>query len=274
MTAPAIQVTDLHVSYSINRNRPRSLKEAVLLRNRNRAVVDNFFALAGLNFQVEPGEFFAVIGANGAGKSTLMRVLARAVAPSRGRVVTRGRVAPMIELGGGFMPDLTGAENIVLYGTLLGRSPSEMRRRSAAIIEWAELQDFLHVPLRAFSSGMTARLAFSVATDVGSDILLVDEVLSVGDEAFQRKCEHRLLEAQRADTAVVLVTHDMTQVLGRAQRAAWLDKGELRETGAPADVVASFRQAQARCLDAPGGSLKPRDIEAASAPRKRRVKPR
>ena len=165
--------------------------------------------------------------------------------PSEGRVRVRGRIAPMIELGAGFNPDLTGLENIVLYGTLLGRDPSLMRSRATAIAEWAELVDFLDVPVRSYSSGMLARLAFSVAVDTEPDVLIVDEVLSVGDESFQRRSLQRIEQMIGSGTAVVLVSHSMTQVLERASRVVWLERGRIRAQGAPAAIVAAYRASQA-----------------------------
>lgn len=198
-------------------------------------------AVADLSMAVTPGRIHGLIGPNGAGKSTLMKIMAQVLPPTEGRVRVRGRIAPMIELGAGFNPDLTGLENIVLYGTLLGRDPSLMRSRAVAIAEWADLSDYLNVPVRSYSSGMLARLAFSVAVDTDPQVLIVDEVLSVGDESFQRRSLARIEQMIGGGTAVVLVTHNMTQVLERATRALWIERGRVRQEGDPADVVAAYR---------------------------------
>jgi ABC-type polysaccharide/polyol phosphate transport system ATPase subunit len=190
--------------------------------------------------EVQQGEVLAVIGANGAGKSTLMKLLARILPPTEGRVVIRGRVSPMIELGAGFNPEQTARENIILYGTLLGRTPREMRQRCGAIVEWAELTEYIDVPVRAFSSGMVARLAFSVATDVRPDVLLIDEILAVGDDRFQRRSLERVTELIAAGAAVVLVTHSMGDVVSRAHRAILLERGKVRAVGDPEDVVKEY----------------------------------
>ncbi len=175
MTAP-IRVLDASLEYYLPTHDASSLKElAVKFGRRRRGGRAVLRALDGVSLEVQQGEVLAVIGANGAGKSTLMKLLARILPPTEGRVVIRGRVSPMIELGAGFNPEQTARENIILYGTLLGRTPREMRQRCGAIVEWAELTEYIDVPVRAFSSGMVARLAFSVATDVRPDVLLIDE---------------------------------------------------------------------------------------------------
>lgn len=240
---PAVRVEDVRLGYRLSRNSGSSLKEFAISLFKRQVSYETLWALDGLTLQVDPGEVLAVIGRNGAGKSTLMKVIARVLPPTQGRVRVRGHIAPMIELGAGFNPDLTGLENIVLYGTLLGRDPSQMRRRAGAIAEWAELSDYLDVPVRSYSSGMLARLAFSVAVDTQPDVLIVDEVLSVGDEAFQRRSLARIEEMIAAGTAVVLVTHNMQQVLDRATRVLWLESGRVRAQGAPAEVVAAYRGA-------------------------------
>ena len=155
---------------------------------------EEFFALNGVSFDIARGETVSVIGRNGAGKSTMLKVIARVLPPTTGRVIVRGHVAPMIELGAGFNPELTGAENIVLYGTLLGRTPKEMRARIEPIADWAGLTEHLDIPVRAYSSGMTARLAFATATDTTPDLLLIDEILSVGDEDFRDKSAARTID--------------------------------------------------------------------------------
>ncbi len=182
------------------------------------------------------------IGPNGAGKSTLMKILARVLPPSEGRVIVRGSVAPMIELGAGFNMDLTGFENTVMYGTLLGRSPERMRQRAPEIAEWADLTNFIDVPLRSYSSGMLARLAFSIATDIEPDVLIVDEVLSVGDAAFQIRSQERMENLIDRGASVVIVSHNLGMVAQLADRAMWLDHGTSLMAGAPQDVIDAYEQ--------------------------------
>ena len=170
-----------------------------------------------------------------------MKMLARVLPPTEGRVVVRGTVAPMIELGAGFSMELTAFENIVMYGTLLGRTPEHMRERASEIAHWASLDDFLDVPLRSYSSGMLARLGFSVATDTEPDVLIVDEVLSVGDAAFQQKSAERMAHMIEDGASVVLVSHAMSTVLEIADRVMWLDQGLIKLEGAPEEVVAAYQ---------------------------------
>jgi ABC-type polysaccharide/polyol phosphate transport system ATPase subunit len=193
-----------------------------------------------VSFTVSDGEVLGIVGPNGAGKSTLMKMLARVLPPTNGRVVVRGSVAPMIELGAGFNTELTGFENIVMYGTLLGRTPQAMRDRAHAIAEWADLSAYLDVPIRSYSSGMLARLGFSVATDTDPDVLIVDEVLSVGDAAFQQKSSERMREMIDNGASVVLVSHNLDTVRAIADRAIWLDHGEILMEGDPEPVVGAY----------------------------------
>ena len=202
---------------------------------------EKLWALKGISLDVADGEVLGVVGPNGAGKSTLMKMLARVLPPTEGRVVVRGTVAPMIELGAGFSMELTAYENIVMYGTLLGRQPEFMRERAPEIAHWASLDDFLDVPLRSYSSGMLARLGFSVATDTDPDVLIVDEVLSVGDAAFQQKSAERMKNMIDDGASVVLVSHNLQTVLEIADRVMWLDQGLIRLEGDPEEVVAAYQ---------------------------------
>jgi len=239
----AIRMDNVRLGYRLARNTGSSLKEFAISMFKRQVTYQTLWALDGIDLQVSPGEVVAVIGDNGAGKSTLMKLIARVLPPSEGRVRVRGRIAPMIELGAGLNPDLSGLENIVLYGTLLGREPSHMRQRAPTIAAWAELTDYMNVPVRNYSSGMQARLAFAVAVDTEPDVLLVDEVLSVGDESFQRRSLSRIESMIAGGTAVVLVTHNMSQVLERASRVIWLEHGRLRMSGLPQAVVTAYRAA-------------------------------
>jgi len=237
-----IEATDVTLAYRRSRLRVRSLKHVAINSIKRKIQYEQFYALNGVSLKLKRGETLAVIGRNGAGKSTFLKVVARVLPPTTGRVIVRGHVAPMIELGAGFNPELTGAENIVLYGALLGRSVAEMRSRIEPIAEWAGLTEHLDIPVRAYSSGMVARLAFATATDKTPDLLLVDEVLSVGDEEFREKSRLRTEEIMRAGAAVVLVTHDIETVRQMADRVIYLDHGVVRSEGKPEKVIKAYHK--------------------------------
>jgi lipopolysaccharide transport system ATP-binding protein len=207
------------------------VKEFAILSLKRQVAYESLWALTDVGLQVHPGELFGVVGPNGAGKSSLLKVIARVVPPTRGRVIVRGSVAPLIALGTGFHGELTAQENIVLHGAILGRAPAEMRRRIDAIAEWAGLEQFLDVPVRTYSSGMLARLAFAIATDVTPEVLLVDEVLAVGDEAFQRKCLRHIRSRIEGGTTVVLVSHAPGTIEAACRRVVVLDHGRVAFDG-------------------------------------------
>jgi len=183
--------------------------------------------------EMRQGEIFGIIGLNGAGKSTLLKVISRVLKPTLGRVWVRGRVAPLLELGAGFHPELTGRENVFLNGLLLGYAQAEITSHFEEILDFADLSGFIDAPLRTYSTGMVARLGFSVATMKQPDILIVDEVLSVGDEQFQRKCHNRLTQFQENGTTILLVSHSTDLIAKLCNRAAWLEHGHLRMVGKP-----------------------------------------
>jgi ABC-2 type transport system ATP-binding protein len=242
-SVPLVALDDVGLAYRLSRSHAASLKEAAVQAVRGRMDSQRFWALRGVSFQVHPGEVLGVVGRNGAGKSTLMKVVSRVLPPTTGRVVVRGRTAPLIELGAGFEYELTALENIVLYGTYLGREADHMRKRAQPIAEWAGLQDQLSAPLRTFSSGMLARLAFSIAVDVDPRVLVVDEVLSVGDEAFRSRSSQKIDQLIHGGAAVLLVTHDLQQLITRSTRAVWLEQGVVRLSGSPETVVEHYRAA-------------------------------
>jgi ABC-type polysaccharide/polyol phosphate transport system ATPase subunit len=240
---PAVEVRDISVVYRLARNRTTSIQEFAIRMAKRQIEYEDLWALRDVSFRLEAGEILGVIGANGAGKSTLMKVVARVLPPARGRIVVRGRVAPMIELGAGFHPDLTGLENLVLYGTILGNDPRTMRRHAMEIADWAELRDFLDVPIRSYSSGMVARLGFAVATWGHPDVVLVDEVFAVGDERFRGRSLERFEELLGEGAAVLLVSHALDSISRVAHRAIWLDRGRVRATGDPTEIVRAYASA-------------------------------
>ena len=237
---PAIQVRDLGFAYRLMRNRASTVSELAITALRRQLSYEQLWALRGVSFEVHRGETLVVVGPNGAGKSTLMKVLARVLPPGEGRVIVRGHISPIIELGAGFSPDLTGAENTVLYGSLLGHDPRWLREETPAIAAYAGLENFMDVPLRSYSSGMVGRLAFAIATLGAPEVLLVDEVLAVGDEEFRRRSAARIDELIAGGTAVVLVTHGLEYARLRGDRVLWLDRGKPLMLGEPSEVVDAY----------------------------------
>lgn len=239
---PVVQLDDVSVLYRVPHERISSFKEMAIRWMQRRIQYLDLWALKAVSFSVNRGEVFGIVGSNGAGKSTALRVVARVLTPTSGRVRVRGRVAPLLELGAGFDFELTGRENVYLNGALLGHSQKEMDRRLGRIVEFAGLSDFVDAPLRAYSTGMVARLGFAVATDVDADILIVDEVLSVGDEVFQRKCLDRIRSFREAGVTILLVSHDASTVRALCDRAAWLEHGVLRAIGPAREVVSEYQR--------------------------------
>ncbi|MFA4929827.1 MAG: ABC transporter ATP-binding protein [Patulibacter sp.] len=237
---PAIDLQGTGLGYRLARHGPSSLKAFAIELMRRHVRYERHQALSDVTLQVRAGEILGVVGANGAGKSTLMKVIAGILPPTEGRVVVRGHVAAMIELGAGFSPDLTGRENIVLYGALLGRPPALMRARLEEIAAWADLTEFLDVPIRTYSSGMLARLAFAICTDTSPEVLIVDEILSVGDAEFSVRSGERMDALMRGGAAVVLVSHDLPALAERATRAIWLDGGRIAAEGEPHAVIEAY----------------------------------
>jgi ABC-2 type transport system ATP-binding protein len=233
--APAIQVEDLHKSFRIPTHRVDSLKERVV---RPFAARDyrELKALDGVSFEIRQGEFFGIVGRNGSGKSTLLKLLASIYKADSGTIRLAGRLAPFIELGVGFNPDLSARENVVLNGVMMGLSPQETRNRLDAIVEFAELGDFIDLKLKNYSSGMLVRLAFSLMLEVDADILLIDEVLAVGDAAFQQKCADAFHEMKDAGKTIVLVTHAMATVEQYCHRAMLIGDGKIAHLGDPEEV--------------------------------------
>jgi ABC-type polysaccharide/polyol phosphate transport system ATPase subunit len=238
---PLIEVRDLRKRYVVWHDRPYSLKDAIVRQvTKVSAQCEIFWALQGVNLTVNPGEAVGIIGPNGSGKSTMLGIIGRVLRPTEGTVDVRGRVSILMEAGVGFHDDLTGIENIYLSGALLGMRRREIVQRLDAIIEFAGIHEFIDTPVRMLSSGMYMRLGFSVAVHLDPDILLVDEVLAVGGEAFHHKCRQRLREFTAEGGAVVFVSHRMAEVKWLCDRVMWLEKGIVRKEGPAAEVVAAY----------------------------------
>ena len=235
-----IDVKNVNVTYRVLMNKSGSLKELFRDAVKGKARVVDYVALQDVSFTVDKGEVVAILGRNGAGKSTLLKVLAGVLPPTKGSSKVDGKIAPMIELGAGFHPEMTGAENVLFYSALMGRDIKHVKEHTPAIGEWAGVSDHMDFPLRTYSSGMVARLAFATATDEQTEVLLVDEVLSVGDADFQEKSKARMHELIKSGAAVVLVSHDMRAVLELATKAIWLENGHVKMIGNPAEVVAAY----------------------------------
>ncbi|MBI5349008.1 MAG: ABC transporter ATP-binding protein [Chloroflexi bacterium] len=239
----AISLERIGVRYRLPKEHVPTFKEFAIQRMlRGRMEYHNFFALEDVTLEVRRGEVFGIVGANGAGKSTLLKVIARVLPPTRGRVWVRGRVAPLLELGAGFDPELTGRENVFLNGALLGRSRAEMESRLEAILDFAGVREFIDAPLYTFSSGMMARLGFAIATDVEPDILIVDEILSVGDADFQEKSFNRLQQFRQRGATIVLVSHNLSAIQTLCSRAAWLKHGKVQAVGEASEVAARYHE--------------------------------
>jgi lipopolysaccharide transport system ATP-binding protein len=228
----AIRLHGVSVRYRVPTEPVSTLKEhAIRLLHGRRNEYREFMALNGIDLDVRRGEALGIIGRNGAGKSTLLKVISRILRPTSGHVWVRGTVAPLIELGAGFHPELTGRENVFMNGAMLGFSHREMEARFGSIVDFAELWDFIDAPLRTYSSGMMTRLGFAVASDVDPDILIIDEVLSVGDESFQQKCLTRMETFRKRGTTILFVSHALDAVERLCDRAVWMDQGEVRHSG-------------------------------------------
>lgn len=240
MSNNMIEVSDVTMRFRMNADRILSLKEFATTALRGKLHYEEFTALNNISFNLEKGETLGLIGRNGAGKSTLLKVISGILKPTEGSVACYGNVVPMLELGSGFDMELTGRENIFLNGAILGYSEEFLKSKYDEIAEFSELGKFLSMPIRNYSSGMLARLAFSVATAVNPEILIVDEILSVGDMAFQEKSRKRMMEMMGGGTTVLFVSHNMAQIREMCSRVVWLDHGTVRMLGPTQDVCDAY----------------------------------
>jgi lipopolysaccharide transport system ATP-binding protein len=243
----AIEFQGVSKYFKIDRDSPRAFQELFIsltsltsLTRRKRRPASVFWALRDVSFSIQPGETVGLVGSNGAGKSTALKLISRIIQPSSGAVEANGRVTALLELGAGFHPELSGRDNIQLNGAVMGLTRKEVDRRIDAIIEFAELDDFIDVPVKDYSSGMYARLGFSVAVHLDPQILLVDEALSVGDQAFQQKCSEHMLKLRRSGITILFVSHSLEAIQRICARVIWLDRGRLRMDGATPRVVEAY----------------------------------
>lgn len=238
----AVEVNDVTMIFNMASESLTNLKEYFIKLIRHELFFKEFRALKHISFKVRRGEVVGLVGTNGSGKSTMLKIVAGVLEPSEGECIVRGNIAPLIELGAGFDPELTARENIYLNGSLLGYTKEFIDDNLEGIIEFAELRDFMDMPLKNFSSGMTARIAFAIATITEPDILIVDETLSVGDVFFQEKCERRIQRfIESGDVTVLFVSHSIEQVERICQRAIWIEKGDLRMDGPVDEVCEAYR---------------------------------
>ena len=240
-----IRVSDVTMRFRMNNDKILSLKEFVTTALRGKLQYSTFTALEHVSFEVQRGETIGLIGRNGAGKSTLLKIISGIMKPTEGSVECRGNIVPMLELGSGFDMDLSGRENVYLNGAILGYTKPFLDAKFQEILDFSELGDFINIPIRNYSSGMLARLAFSIAAVVKPEILIVDEILAVGDAQFQEKSKRRMMELMGGGTTVLLVSHDIEQVKELCQRVVWLEHGRVREIGEAKEVCGAYEHPEA-----------------------------
>lgn len=238
-----VDVENVSIKFNMSREKIDNLKEFIIKKIKGDIQIDEFLALNNVTLKVKKGESVGLVGLNGSGKSTLLKVIAGVLKPASGTKKVVGTMAPLIELGAGFDFDLTAKENVFLNGAILGYSRKEMLGHYDDIVEFSELHDFMEVPIKNFSSGMLARLAFAIATIGKPDILIVDEVLSVGDYRFQQKCEQRIQSMMNGDTTILFVSHSIEQVEKICNKALWLEKGVVKMYGDTKDVAQAYKNA-------------------------------
>ncbi|MBE5970997.1 MAG: ABC transporter ATP-binding protein [Lachnoclostridium sp.] len=235
-----IQVNNVTMDFRMANDRVNSLKETIIASMTGKLKFQRFRALNDVSFTVDKGEVFGIIGSNGAGKSTLLKIISGILYPTKGNVVVQGHIAPLLELGAGFDPELSARENIFLNGALLGYSKEFLIEKYEEIVEFSELREFIDVPVRNYSSGMIMRLGFSVATIVTPEVLIVDEILSVGDEHFKHKSGKKMQSLMNGDTTVLLVSHDINQIRSMCNRVLWLERGKIKMIGESAEVCKAY----------------------------------
>lgn len=239
--ASVIEVKDVTMRFNMSKERVDSIKEYFIKLVKRQLKFEEFIALNDINLSIEKGDVVGIVGLNGSGKSTLLKVISGILRPSSGTATVTGSISPLIELGAGFDFDLTARENVFLNGSVLGFSKQTMAEKMDDIIDFAELRDFMDVAIKNFSSGMVARLGFSIATITRPDILIVDEILAVGDFLFQQKCEQRISEMMSGGTTVIIVSHTIDQIERLCNRVIWLEKGKIKMDGPTAEVCEVYK---------------------------------
>lgn len=242
MSQSIIQIRNASMRFRLSNDRISSLKEFVTTAMRGKLQYKEFEALKDISFDVNRGETIGIIGRNGAGKSTLLKIISGILKPTQGRVEVRGNVVPMLELGSGFDMDLSGRENIFLNGAILGYDEPFLKEKFDEIVDFSELGQFIEIPIRNYSSGMMARLAFSIASVINPEILIVDEILSVGDADFQEKSRKRMIEMMGGGTTVLFVSHNLDQIREMCNRVVWLDHGEIKNIGKTDEICDAYEK--------------------------------
>lgn len=237
-----IKLDHVSVRYRLLQERIPSFKEYALRRLRGKNTFATLWALRDISFEINRGEVVGVIGANGSGKSTMLRIIGRVLPPTSGWVQVRGEVAPILSIGTGFDPEMTGRENIFLNGAMLGFTRKEMRQKLGSIVEFTGLEDFIEAPLRTYSDGMRARLAFAIATDVNADLLLLDEILAVGDKDFHQKCVQRMTEYRQEGKTIIIVSHDLETLENLCSKILWIEHGQMRADGEVSDLITKYKK--------------------------------
>ena len=237
----AVELRDIEMHFNMSKERLESLKEYFLKFMKRELRFEDFVALDKISFDIKKGDVFGIVGLNGCGKSTTLKIISGILRPTRGTVETQGVIAPLIELGAGFDMELTARENIYLNGSVLGYSKKFMDEKFDDIVEFSEMRDFLDVPMKNYSSGMVARIGFAIATVTTPDILIVDEILAVGDFLFQQKCEERINKMMQDDTTVIIVSHSIEQIERLCKHCVWLEKGKVKMIGDAQEVCNAYK---------------------------------
>ena len=240
----AVELRNVEMHFNMSKEKLESLKEYFLKLVRRQLHFEDFVAVDNVSFDIKKGDVFGIVGLNGCGKSTTLKMISGILEPTKGTVKTYGTIAPLIELGAGFDMDLTARENIYLNGSVLGYSKKFMEEKFDDIVEFSEMQEFLDVPMKNYSSGMVARIAFAIATVTTPDILIVDEILAVGDFLFQQKCEERINAMINDDTTVIIVSHSIEQIERLCKHCVWLEKGKIKMIGEAAEVCDAYKNSQ------------------------------
>lgn len=240
----AVELRDIEMHFNMSTEKLQSLKEYFLKFMKRQLKFEDFVALDKVSFDIKKGDVFGIVGLNGCGKSTTLKIISGILKPTSGTVETQGVIAPLIELGAGFDMELTARENIYLNGSVLGYSKKFMDEKFDDIVDFSEMRDFLDVPMKNYSSGMVARIGFAIATITTPDILIVDEILAVGDFLFQQKCEERINAMMQDDTTVIIVSHSIEQIERLCKHCVWLEKGKVKMIGETAEVCNAYKNSK------------------------------